>query len=76
MPRASIERSAAVAYTYDYQGKSKIFHYPLTLNRPALKLVSNIEFITVHGLNEGHIAPYTDIEFQLTKYQTYIIMKS
>ena len=31
--------------------------------------------ITVHGLNEGHIAPYTDIEFRLTKYQTYIIMK-
>ena len=38
--------------------------------------VSNIGFITVHGLNEGHIAPYTDIEFQLTKYQTYITMKS
>ena len=37
--------------------------------------VSNIVFITVHGLNEGHIAPYTDIEFRLTKYQTYIIMK-
>ena len=30
----------------------------------------------MHGLNEGHIAPYTDIEFQLTKYQTYITMKS
>ena len=30
----------------------------------------------VHGLNEGHIAPYTDIEFQLTKHQTYITMKS
>ena len=40
---------------------------------PAL---SNIGFITVHGLNEGHITPYTDIEFQLTKYQTYITMKS
>ena len=40
------------------------------------KYVSNIEFITVHGLKEGHIAPYTDIEFRLTKYQTYIIMKS
>ena len=38
--------------------------------------VSNIGFITVHGLNEGHIAPYTDIEFRLTKYQTYITMKS
>ena len=37
--------------------------------------VSNIGFITAHGLNEGHIAPYTDIEFQLTKYQTYITMK-
>ena len=30
----------------------------------------------MHGLNEGHIKPYTDIEFQLAKYQTYIIMKS
>ena len=30
----------------------------------------------MHGLNEGHIAPCTDIEFQLTKYHTYIIMKS
>ena len=40
------------------------------------KLVSNIGFITVHGLKEGHIAPYTDIEFQLTKYQTYITIKS
>ena len=30
----------------------------------------------MQGLNEGHIAPYTDIEFQLTKYQTYITMKS
>ena len=40
------------------------------------KSVSNIGFITVHGLIEGHIAPYTDIEFQLTKYQTYITMKS
>ena len=28
----------------------------------------------VRGLNEGHIAPYTDIEFQLTKYQTYIML--
>ena len=36
--------------------------------------VSNIGFITVHGLNKSHIAPYTDIE--LAKYQTYIIMKS
>ena len=30
----------------------------------------------MHGLNEGHIAPYTDIELQLLKYQTYIILKS
>ena len=30
----------------------------------------------VHGLNEGHIASYTDIKFQLAKYQTYITMKS
>ena len=36
------------------------------------KYVSKIGFITVHGLNERHIAPYTDIEFQLIKYQTYI----
>ena len=41
-----------------------------------MKKVSNIGFITVHGLNEGHIAPYIDIEFQLGKYQTYILMKS
>ena len=48
-------------------------------NRPRYtgrKEVSNIGFIMVHGLNEGHIAPYTDIEFQLAKYQTYSIMKS
>ena len=30
----------------------------------------------MHGLNEGHIAPYTDTEFQLTENQTYIITKS
>ena len=30
----------------------------------------------VHGLNEGHIAPYTNTEFQLTEYQTYNIIKS
>ena len=30
----------------------------------------------MHGLNEGHIALYADTEFQLTEYQTYIIMKS
>ena len=23
-----------------------------------------IVFVTVHGLHEGHIAPYTDTEFQ------------
>ena len=33
-------------------------------------------FITVHGLNEGHIALYTGTEFQMTKYQIYITMKS
>ena len=48
---------------------------PQAIPPPISKLVSNIGFITVHGLNEGHIAPYTDIEFQLTKYQTYITMK-
>ena len=35
--------------------------------------VSNSGFITVYGLNEGHIAPYTDVGFQLAKYQTYMI---
>ena len=30
----------------------------------------------MHGLNEVYIAPYTDIEFQLAKCQTYIIIKS
>ena len=29
----------------------------------------------MHGLNEGHIAPYTDIQFELTKYQTFITIK-
>ena len=38
--------------------------------------VSNLGFITLHRLNERHIALYTDIEFQLAKYQTYIILKS
>ena len=38
--------------------------------------VSNIGFITVHGLNEGHIASYTDIEFQLTNYQTHILQSN
>ena len=30
----------------------------------------------MHGLNEGHVAPYTDIEIQLTKYHTYIKIKT
>ena len=30
----------------------------------------NIVFITVQGLNKCHVAPYTDIEFQLTKHKT------
>ena len=34
--------------------------------------ISNIEFITVHGSNEGHIMQYKDIEFQLGKFQTYM----
>ena len=25
----------------------------------------------MHELNEGHIAPYTDIEFQLSEYNNY-----
>ena len=30
----------------------------------------------LHGLNEAHITPCTDIEFQLRKYQTYIIIST
>ena len=33
--------------------------------------VSDIGFITVYGRKEGHIAPYTDTEFQLTKYHNF-----
>ena len=40
------------------------------------KQISNVGFVTVHGLNKGHIAPYTDIEFHLAKNQTYIMMNS
>ena len=36
--------------------------------------VSNIGFIMVHGHNQTHIAPYTDIEFQLTKYHNFYDM--
>ena len=37
------------------------------------KVSNNIGFITVDGLNEDRIAPYPNIEFQLTKY-THIII--
>ena len=36
-----------------------------------MQFTINVGFIMVHMLNEGYIAPYTDIEFQLRKYQTY-----
>ena len=29
----------------------------------------------MHGLREGHVTPYTDMEFQLTIYLTYITVK-
>ena len=32
------------------------------------KLVSNIGFITVHGLNEGHIAPKLDNKISMVIY--------
>ena len=30
----------------------------------------------MHGLREGHFTPYTDMEFQLTIYLTYIIINT
>ena len=39
------------------RSQQHVFQHQATLAE-----VSNIGFITVHGLNEGHIAPYTDIE--------------
>ena len=53
-------------------GKLYIWKYCYTSHEE----VSKIGFITVHGLNGGHIAPYTDIEFQMRIYKTYVIMKS
>ena len=38
--------------------------------------LSDIGLIIMHALNEGHIAPYTDFEFQQGKLQTYIAIKS
>ena len=38
--------------------------------------VRNTGSITVNGLNYIHITPYTDTEFQLRIYQTYITIKS
>ena len=32
-------------------------------------MVNNTGYITVHGLNEGHIVHYTDIEFHMEKSQ-------
>ena len=53
-----------------------VYWFLFNNNAYNMEQVSNIGFITVHGLKEGHIKPYTDIEFRLTKYQTYIIIKS
>ena len=30
----------------------------------------------VHGLNDGHISTYTDTEFPLRKFETFILIKS
>ena len=38
---------------------------------PQLIQVSHSGFIMMHGLNEGHIAPYKDFEFQMKEYQIY-----
>ena len=71
----AITDGSSLIYLQDDVGTLKL-HTQLLSDRLKLSYkVSNIGFITVHGLNEGHIAPYTDIEFQLTKYQTYITMK-
>ena len=37
--------------------------------------VSNIGFIMVHGLNKGHIAHYTDTEFQIPNIHHYKILR-
>ena len=34
--------------------------------------VSHSWIIMMHGLNEGHIAPYRDIEFQMEEYEIYL----
>ena len=40
---------------------------------PQLIQVSHSGFIMMHGLNEGHIAPYKDFEFQMKEYQIYFL---
>ena len=41
---------------------------------PQLIQVSHSGFIMMHGLNECHITPYRDIEFQMKEYQMYFII--
>ena len=43
-------------------------------NDKNFRQVSDIGFIKVHELNEGHFAPDKDIEFQLRKCQIYTII--
>ena len=45
------------------------------LDKVSSKL-SNLGFVMVHGLNDGHISTYRDIEFPLGKFQTFIVIKS
>ena len=42
---------------------------------PQLIQVSHSGFIMMHGLNECHITPNRDIEFQMKEYQIYFIIK-
>ena len=63
------------------KSESKFIHFhgnwqPIYLGRNVLRFqLSNIGLIVMHGLNEGHIAPYTDFEFQQGKFQTYIAIE-
>ena len=47
--------------------KIKVGHQGADMFWETASKLSNIGFITVHGLGEGHITPYTDIEWEMTK---------
>ena len=70
---AGLEGYGAIGKTWFMANNALIFMVRGLVNKWKQCIVSNIASITVHGLNDGHIAPYTDIEFQLTKY-IYIII--